>query len=253
MGKHREEKVRIQKLLAQMDFGSRREIERWISEGRLEINGEVAKLGDRMSPSDQVRLDGRMLRLPSQGVNQARRVLLYHKPLGELCTRSDPEGRPTIFDSLPKLQGGRWISVGRLDINTSGLLLLTNDGELAHRLMHPSSGIQREYSVRVLGDLSDEVLHKATHGVDLEDGPARFEEVVVSNDQTEAANRWVHVVVMQGRHRLVRRLWEALGLKVNRLCRVRFGPIFLPRSLRVGRCMELDASQVHQLVDAVSK
>ncbi len=248
-----QEKVRIQKLLAQMGIGSRREIESWIAEGRLKVNGDVASLGDRMLITDQIHLDGRLLRLSKDAVSQPRRVILYHKPIGELCTRSDPEGRTTIFHALPKLSGARWISVGRLDINTSGLLLLTNDGELAHKLMHPSGGIQREYAVRVLGKLTDEVLYAATHGVTLEDGEARFEEVVVSQEETEAANRWVHVVVMQGRNRLVRRLWEALGLKVNRLSRVRFGPIVLPRSLRLGRCMELDVGQVQQLIEAVKK
>lgn len=217
--------VRIQKVLADAGLGSRREIEGWIEAGRIEINGEVAKLGDRMVPGDRIRLDRRELRLAPPSAEPLR-VIAYNKPEGEVVTRHDPEGRPTIFRHLPPLEQGRWIAVGRLDINTSGLLLLTNNGELANKLMHPSQEIEREYAVRILGEVPKEALHRLVHGVELDDGPAHFEEIVESSI-SQGANRWYHVLLREGRNREVRRLWEAVGLKVSRLMRVRFGNVIL--------------------------
>jgi 23S rRNA pseudouridine2605 synthase len=216
--------ARIQKVLADAGLGSRREIEGWIEAGRIEINGRVAKLGDRLGSGDRIRLDGRDLRLGASA--EPLRVIAYNKPEGEVVTRQDPEGRPTIFRHLPPLEQGRWIAVGRLDINTSGLLLLTNNGELANRLMHPSQAIEREYAVRILGEAPREALQRLVHGVELEDGPARFEEIVESGTG-KGVNRWYHVLLREGRNREVRRLWEAVGLKVSRLMRVRFGNVIL--------------------------
>jgi 23S rRNA pseudouridine2605 synthase len=217
--------VRIQKVLAEAGLGSRREIEGWIEAGRIEINGVVAKLGDRLAPGDRLRLDRRELRLAPPSTEPLR-VIAYNKPEGEVVTRHDPEGRPTIFRHLPPLEQGRWIAVGRLDINTSGLLLLTNNGDLANRLMHPSQEIEREYAVRVLGAAPKEALQRLVHGVELEDGPARFEEIVEST-VSHGVNHWYHVLLREGRHREVRRLWEAVGLKVSRLMRVRFANVIL--------------------------
>lgn len=214
---------RVQKALANLGLGSRREIEGWIRAGRIKVNGQIVKLGDKIIPADAVQLDGRDVRRPVS--RESLRVIAYNKPEGEMVTRHDPEGRPTVFRHLPKLEGGRWISVGRLDISTAGLLLLTNNGELANRLMHPSHEVEREYAVRVLGEVSEESLHRLTHGVKLDDGPARFEEIVESGG--DGANRWYHVVLGEGRNREVRRLWEAVGLRVSRLKRVRYGNVIL--------------------------
>ncbi len=217
--------IRIQKVLADAGLGSRREIEGWIEAGRIEINGQVAKLGDRIAPGDRVRLDRRDLRLAPPSAEPLR-VIAYNKPEGEVVTRHDPEGRPTIFRHLPPLEQGRWIAVGRLDINTSGLLLLTNNGDLANKLMHPSQEIEREYAVRILGEVPTESLKRLVHGVELDDGSARFEEIVESSP-AQGANRWFHVLLREGRNREVRRLWEAVGLKVSRLIRVRFANVIL--------------------------
>lgn len=235
---------RIQKCLARLGYGSRRGIEKLIKDGCIEVNGKVASLGDQMRLSDKVTLNGEPLRLRQE--EQERRVLMYHKPVGEICTNSDPEGRTSVFEALPPLDVGRWISVGRLDINTTGLLLFTNDGELANKLMHPSGHMPREYAVRVLGDVTKDMLKNLTHGVELEDGRARFEEIVESGGK--GANSWFHVVVMQGKNRIVRRLWESQGVRVSRLQRVRFGPIVLERSLRPGRYAELKQGQIVQLL-----
>ncbi len=237
---------RLQKVLANAGVGSRREIEGWISEGRIEVNGETAKLGQRVVGSDRIRIDGRPF---SQKRMEApeRRVLVYNKPEGELVTRKDPEGRRTIYHRLPRLQHGRWIPVGRLDLNTSGLLLLTTDGELANRLMHPSRQVEREYAVRVMGQVSEEQLKQLTHGVELEDGSARFEEIVESGG--EGINRWFHVVIMEGRQREVRRLWEAIGVQVSRLKRVRYGSVILESALKVGRWRALTHTEVNQLLE----
>lgn len=235
---------KIQKILANAGLGSRRQIEGWLSEGRIIVNGEIAKLGDRMTPDAKVRIDGREVKL-IKSASQKTRVLLYHKPEGEICSRSDPEGRPTIFDHLPMLRNGRWISVGRLDFNTSGLLLLTNDGELANRLMHPSSEIEREYAVRVQGEVTPAMLKQLKKGVKLDDGIAHFETITDAGG--EGTNHWYHVMVKEGRNRVVRRLWESQGVKVSRLIRVRFGDITLPRMLRKGRWAELEPSEINIL------
>lgn len=236
---------KLQKLLARSGHGSRREAETWIEAGRVKVNGKAAKLGDRVGPHDRVELDGRAVRRPQA---PRRRVLAYHKPAGEICTRSDPEGRPTIFERLPRLRSERWVAVGRLDLNTSGLLLVTTDGELAHRLMHPSSGIEREYAVRVLGQADPETLQRLCEPVELEDGPARFDSVIDAGGQ--GANHWYHVTLSEGRKREVRRLWESQGFTVSRLHRVRFGPIQLRRGLRSGRWEELSPAEVERLRQA---
>ncbi len=233
---------KIQKVLANAGLASRRQIETWIQEGRIHINGEIAKLGDRITTTAKVRVDGRDVPL-IKSANQKTRVLLYHKPEGEICSRNDPEKRPTIFDHLPLLRNGRWISVGRLDFNTSGVLLLTNDGELAHRLMHPSHEIEREYAVRVQGQVSPDMLKKLKEGIPLDDGlPAHFDKITDAGG--ERSNHWYHVLVKEGRNRIVRKLWESQGVKVSRLIRIRFGSIALPRYLRRGRWMELKKEDV---------
>lgn len=229
--------VRIQKLLAAAGIGSRRQVEEWMREGRISVAGRVVKLGDRAGPDDEIRLDGRRLDLgPPQPA--ARQVLLYHKPMGEVTTRRDPQGRPTVFDRLPSPERGRWIVVGRLDVNTSGLLLFTTDGELAHRLMHPSSSIEREYLVRVRGRPGSEAIRKLLRGIPLDDGPAAFDRIIDEpSPPSEAAarNASYRVVLHEGRNREVRRLWEAAGYQVSRLLRIRYGPIELPRDLRPGQ------------------
>ena len=237
---------KIQKVLANAGLGSRREIENWLREGRISINGKPAKLGDRMTTEDRVRVDGREVKL-AKSQSQRARVLLYHKPEGEICSRSDPEGRPTIFDHLPMLRNGRWITVGRLDFNTSGVLLLTNDGELANRLMHPSAQLEREYAVRVQGQVSAEMLTRLKKGVQLEDGLGYFEDIADAGG--EGSNHWYHVLVREGRNRLVRRLWESQEVVVSRLIRVRFADITLPRYLRRGRWEEMTNDQVNALMD----
>ena len=239
---------RIQKVLARGGVGSRREVERWITEGLLILNGKPASLGDRLKAGDDLNLRGRPLRWEKFGV-QPTRVLIYHKPTGEVVTRSDPEDRPVVFKKLPKLQTGRWIAVGRLDINTQGLLLFTNNGELANRLMHPSSEIDREYAVRILGEVTDDHLAQLKKGVQLEDGLAKFDDVQFNGG--EGANRWYHVTVKEGRNRLVRRLWEALEFQVSRLMRVRYGPIFLPDGLSVRQTHELTAKELDDLLTFV--
>lgn len=234
---------KLQKVLARAGQGSRREMESRIREGRVLVNGEVAALGDRVSLSDTIELDGYPVKVTPAG--DSRRVIIYNKPEGEVCTRKDPEGRPTVFDRLPKLRDGRWIAVGRLDINTSGLLLFTTDGELANRLMHPSTEIDREYMVRVMGDVSDENLNALKKGVILDDGIAKFTDIVDGGG--EGINRWFYVCLMEGRNREVRRLWESQGVKVNRLKRVRFGPVFLPSKAKVGRWVEMEEEEVSEL------
>src|SRR5579864_4414560 len=222
--------IRLQKLLAQSGLGSRRAIEEWIRDGRVTVAGQVAHLGDRANPGDDIRLDGRKLELASTPATAE--VLLYYKPLGEVTTRRDPQGRPTVFERLPPPRSGRWITVGRLDVNTSGLLLFTTDGELAHRLMHPSSEIEREYLVRVRGRPSEFVAQQLQSGVALEDGLARFDRI--EQQETDGAHTSFRVVLHEGRNREVRRIWRAVGFEVSRLMRIRYGPIELPRDLRPG-------------------
>jgi len=223
---------RLQKVLAAAGLGSRREIEGWISQGRVTVNGKPAKLGDRVQPSDRVSVDGKAVRGLEHAADTRRRVILYHKPEGELTTRKDPEGRPTVFEALPRLRGSRWVSVGRLDTNTSGLLIFTNDGALANKLMHPSAEVEREYAVRVLGKVSDDQLLALKRGVSLEDGLAKFDDIREAGG--EGANHWYHVTLKEGRNREVRRLWDAVGLTVSRLIRVRYGSLSLPRNLPRG-------------------
>jgi 23S rRNA pseudouridine2605 synthase len=234
---------RLQKLLAGAGHGSRRGIEEWIRAGRVTINDRVAALGDRATSADRICLDGKLLDLG--GHRDSVEVLLYHKPVGEMTTRSDPEGRPTVFDRLPPPSSGRWIAVGRLDVNTSGLLLFTNDGELAHRLMHPSSEIRREYLVRLRGSPSAEVLERLRTGVDLEDGRAAFDSIAV--ESTEGSHTWIRVCLHEGRNREVRRLFEHEGFVVSRLMRLRYGSVQLPRDLRAGSFNRLDAAEVSEL------
>lgn len=234
---------RLQKYLARLGYGSRREIEGWIRNGRLRVNGAAAQLGSRVAQGDVVELDGRQIEVDA--APSRARVLLYNKRVGEICTRRDPEGRRTVFEDLPQLKSGRWISIGRLDFNTSGLLLLTNDGALAHRLMHPSGGIDREYAVRLDGTIEPEHSQRLLEGVDLDDGPARFSDLQYYDGR--GRNQWYHVVLMEGRRREVRRLFEAVGARVTRLKRVRFGPVMIPSRLRSGRFLELDAEEVKAL------
>jgi 23S rRNA pseudouridine2605 synthase len=241
---------RIQKALSRQGLGSRRQIEAWISEGKITVNGHAAKLGEPVSAGDTVMFGGRRIVI-READQQLPKVIVYNKPEGEVCTRDDPEHRPTIFQRLPKLRQGRWITIGRLDINTSGLILLTDNGELANRLMHPSHQVEREYLVRVLGRADDDALYKLTHGVKLDDGMARFEDVVDSDPESNASNHWYYVVIMEGRKREVRRLWEAVGLKVSRLKRVRYGSVMLAKNHRQGQSKELTDKKVIELCEMV--
>ena len=241
-------KERIQKLLALAAVSSsRREAERWIAEGRVSLNGKTAVLGDRADRHDDIRVNGRQVKLEDAG--RSRRVLAYNKPVGEVCSRNDPDGRPTVFDHLPKTRGERWINVGRLDINTSGLLLFTTDGELANKLMHPSTGVDREYAVRVRGNVDDAMVERLKEGVLLDDGMAKFTDVQYFDG--EGQNKWYHVVLMEGRNREVRRLWESQGVEVSRLKRVRYGCIFMPSNIPVGTWVELSQRELNDLADSV--
>jgi len=233
---------KLQKVLARSGIGSRREMERWIEAGRIAVSGRIAKLGDRVGATDRIEVDGKSV---DGGAGQKTRVLLYHKPPGEVSTRKDPEGRRTVFDRLPKLDTGRWISIGRLDFNTSGLLLFTTDGELANALMHPSSNIEREYMVRVKGDVTEETIKALTDGVMLEDGVARFTDI--QDGGGEGVNHWYYVVIMEGRTREVRRLWESQDCVVSRLKRTRYGNVFIPSAVKQGMWVELDSKEVKDL------
>ena len=239
---------RLQKLLANAGLGSRRQLETLISAGRVKVNGRVARLGDRATADDRIEIDGRPVGNKRLGSSE-RFAILYNKPEGELVTRKDPEGRKTVFDRLPHLPTGRWIAVGRLDVNSAGLLLLTNDGELANRLMHPRHQIDREYAVRVNGEVTPEMVRRLVTGVELDDGPARFEDVVDAGG--EGSNHWFHLVIMEGRKREVRRLWEAVGVTVSRLKRVRYGPIILDSSVKVGQYRELTREEQRDLLKVV--
>jgi 23S rRNA pseudouridine2605 synthase len=237
--------MRLQKALAEAGLGSRREIEGWIRDGRVRVNGHLAKLGDRVTASDRVLIDGQPVRRRA-AKRQRIRVLAYHKPEGEVVTRRDPDGRPTIFRRLPGIRDGRWIAVGRLDLNTAGLLLVTNHGELANRLMHPSRAIEREYAVRVRGEVSEQALQQLVNGVELEDGPARFEEIVPSGGSE--SHQWFHVLIVEGRNREVRRLWEAVGCSVSRLKRVRFGNVILDARPTPGHWREVAGEELETLL-----
>jgi 23S rRNA pseudouridine2605 synthase len=239
---------RIQKVLARAGYGSRRQLEVLIKEGKVSVNGSIAKLGDQVDIGDSLRLDGKPLSA-KRIWQKPQQVLLYNKPVGEVCTRKDPEGRRTIFQSLPIPEEGRWVSVGRLDINTSGLIILTTDGELANRLMHPSNEMDREYAVRVLGAVGPEIMQNLRDGVELEDGKAKFNDIQEAGG--EGANHWYHVVIQEGRNREVRRLWESQGVQVSRLMRVRYGPIIIPSQLKMGRWMMLEGDDVAALYEEV--
>lgn len=237
---------KVQKILARAGYGSRRELERWIIDGRITINGKTASIGDRASSEDSILVDGKAIRLIEK---QRVRVILYNKPQGEVCTRSDPEGRKTVFDSLPAMKGERWIAVGRLDVSTTGLLLFTNNGDLANKLMHPSSEIDREYMVRIHGVVDESMLKRLREGVLLDDGIAKFSDIVVG--ERIGTNGWYAVALTEGRNREVRRLWESQNVQVNRLKRVRFGPIFLPSFVRKGQWIELDEVSLNDLLASV--
>nr|VFJ57401.1 MAG: ribosomal large subunit pseudouridine synthase B [Candidatus Kentron sp. DK]VFJ68069.1 MAG: ribosomal large subunit pseudouridine synthase B [Candidatus Kentron sp. DK] len=266
---------KLQKTLADAGFGSRRSLEGWIEAGRVSVNGTRAKLGERVVPSDVIRVDGRRIARPwSEGEKEPPRVrvLRYHKPAGEICTRRDPEGRPCVFEQLPNISRGRWIAVGRLDVTTSGILLFTNAGELANRLMHPANGVEREYAVRVLPwdpspatespysrrkispspvkpTVSPALLEQLQTGVRLEDGMARFQRVIDGGGQGQ--NHWYHVIIREGRTHEVRRIWEAVGFRVSRLIRIRYGPVRLHRELRPGNWEDLTRREVEELASIV--
>ena len=240
---------KLQKVLARIGLASRRDVENWIAAGRVKVNGAVATLGQLFDLHDSIAVDVLLLKR-EEAAEVVRRVLIYNKPDGEICTRDDPEGRPTVFDRLPRPKEGRWINIGRLDINTTGLLLFTTDGELANRLMHPSYEMDREYAVRVRGEVDDEMIERLKTGVMLEDGPARFTDIQQAPGG-EGFNHWYHCVVMEGRNREVRRLWESQGLVVSRLKRVRFGPVFMTSDLPMGRWREMSQSEVDILSEEV--
>lgn len=242
---------KLQKALAHLGLGSRREIETWISAGRISVNGKRAKLGDRAGAEDRVLLDGKLIQL-ADTTQQTIKALLYHKPEGQICTRKDPKGRPTIFDNLPSIANARWIAVGRLDLNTSGLILLTNNGELANKLMHPSTGLEREYLVRIRGQASDKTIARLTgEGVMLDNRPAKFERVMAADQAQEGTNHWYRVVIKEGRFREVRRMWDAVGHTVSRLKRIRYGSIKLTRDLKQGQHAKVAPKQLEKLVTSV--
>ncbi|MFZ9038841.1 MAG: 23S rRNA pseudouridine(2605) synthase RluB [Gammaproteobacteria bacterium] len=243
---------RIQKYLANQGVGSRRQIDALLQQGRISVNGKTAKPGDQIDGREKIAIDGKLLRLQRQLAKP--KILMYHKPVGQVCTRADPEGRDDVYQHLPGLQQGRWVGIGRLDINTSGLLLFTNDGELANRLMHPSYEVEREYAVRVHGAVSPEMLQQLRDGVMLEDGPAHFDDILDSGGS--GSNHWYHVVLKEGRNREVRRLWEAVGVEVSRLVRVRYDQFKLPKWLKPGKYRYLDedvVKRVYQRLDLSAK
>ncbi len=240
---------KLQKVLANAGLGSRREMEKWIEQGRASVNGKMATLGDRVEPHDKIRVDGNLI--DRQSSESVCRVLMYNKPEGELCSRKDPEGRATVFDRLPNIANGRWIAVGRLDINTSGLLLFTNDGELANRLMHPKHEVEREYAVRVFGEVTNDKLNKLKRGVELEDGMAKFTSIRAKPGDDESLNSWFNVTLSEGRNREVRRLWESQDLQVSRLIRVNYGGLELKKRLPQGAWVELELLDLNMLRKSV--
>lgn len=235
---------KLQKVLARAGLASRRAAEEWIAAGRVTVNGKPATLGDRVGSGDDIRVDGRRIAVVAED-EMERRVIAYHKVEGEVVSRNDPEGRPSVFDQLPPLKGQRWVSVGRLDINTSGLLLFSNDGELANRLMHPTTEVEREYAVRVVGELTDDKRQALLGGVLLEDGISHFNAITDAGGQ--GTNHWYRCSLTGGKFREVRRLWESQGLAVSRLMRIRFGSYMMPSTLRQGTWIELDAGDIARL------
>jgi 23S rRNA pseudouridine2605 synthase len=243
------EPQRLHKILASCGFGSRRAMEELIIAGRITVNRKPAEIGQKVGPGDEVRINGEPVKI--RFAEPKPRVLVYHKPTGEIVTRDDPEDRPTVFEQLPPIKDAKWIAVGRLDYNTEGLLLFTNSGELANRLMHPRYEVEREYAVRVMGRLSDEQVHALMHGVELEDGPAKCEKVEDGGGDEDSANHWYNVSIKEGRNREVRRLFEALGLTVSRLIRTRYGRIAMPSVLKRGDVLELEPPDVQLLLQSV--
>lgn len=235
---------RLHKLLAQSGIGSRREMEELIAAGRVTVNGETAQIGQSATPGDRIKVNGRLVNLKFS--NRPPRVIIYHKPEGEIVSRDDPDHRPSVFTSLPRLSGSRWVAVGRLDFNTSGLLLFTTSGELANRLMHPRYNLVREYAVRVLGELSLEAQQSLLQGIELDDGPAQF--ATLQDAGGDGANHWYRVSLFEGRNREVRRMFEAVGVTVSRLMRVRYGPFVLPPNLKRGQVLELDEKDIAKLM-----
>ena len=235
---------RLHKLLANSGIGSRREMEALIGAGRIMVNGEPAHIGQTVSPGDRIKVNGKLVQLRFS--DRLPRVILYHKPEGEIVSRNDPDHRPNVFTSLPRMSAGRWVAVGRLDFNTSGLLLLTTSGDLANRLMHPRYQLVREYAVRILGELPDEARLRLLEGIELEDGPAKFSSFQEAGG--EGANRWYRVSLFEGRNREVRRMFEAVGVVVSRLMRVRYGPFLLPPGLKRGQVQELPEAEVKKLL-----
>ncbi|TAK91080.1 MAG: rRNA pseudouridine synthase [Burkholderiaceae bacterium] len=240
-----EEAPKLHKVLADAGVGSRRDMEEMIIAGRISVNGEPAHIGQRVAATDQVRVNGKLLQ--RKVVQRPPRVMLYHKPTGEIVSQSDPEGRPTVFESIPMLKGARWVAIGRLDFNTEGLLIFTNSGDLANRMMHPRYGMEREYAVRLLGELTPEQQKQLLEGIPLEDGPASFTSLEEAGG--EGVNRWYRVVINEGRNREVRRMFEAVGLTVSRLIRTRFGNVCLPSMLKRGRWIELEQDEVAALLE----
>ncbi|GAA4364467.1 23S rRNA pseudouridine(2605) synthase RluB [Kangiella marina] len=239
---------KLQKILANAGLGSRREIEKWIADGRVSVNGSIVQLGERATDKDTIRVDGRVIKImPSEEVYT--RVIAYHKPLGEVSTQKDPEGRPTVFDKLPRTSFGRWISIGRLDINTTGLLLFTNNGELAHRLMHPSYQVERKYAVRIHGEVTDEMLKNLKDGVLIDGDMCQFNYIQPGGG--EGANQWYEVGLSEGKNREVRKLWQSQEVDVSRLIRIEYGPVELPKSLSRGRWMDLNEEQIKKVADLV--
>ena len=236
---------KLHKILAQAGIGSRRTMEAWIREGKVSVNGTVAGIGSRVVPSDTIRIGRRIVRWP--GIHRLPRVLVYHKPEGEIVSHDDPEGRTSVFERLPQLRGAKWLAVGRLDYNTSGLLLFTTSGELANRMMHPRFAVEREYAVRIVGQLNAAQLARLEEGIQLSDGIAKCESV--KDEGGEGTNHWYRLVLKEGRNRVVRRLFEALGLTVSRLMRVRFGVVGLPPRLKRGQVSSLPAGEVKQLLE----
>ena len=238
---------RIQKVLANQGIGSRRQIDAMLQEGRIQVNGKQAQPGDQISGGEKISIDGKPVRLAR--FEPRPKLLMYHKPVGVVSTRSDPEGRPTVFKQLPGLNQGRWIGIGRLDINTSGLLLFTTHGELANRMMHPSFELEREYAVRVRGDITEEKLAQLKSGIELEGGLAHFDQVIDGGGQ--GSNHWYHVVLREGKNREVRRLWEAVDAEVSRLVRVRYHQFNLPKWLKPGKSRFFDDDVVEKLFDSL--
>ena len=234
---------KLQKIMASAGVASRRESERWIKEGRVSVNGKVSGIGDRATSKDIIRVDGKPIRV-TKAEEFERKMIAYHKPMGEISSKKDPQGRPTIFDTLPKIRNSRWLSIGRLDFNTSGLIFFTNDGNLANKLMHPSMEIVRKYAVRVRGKVTEDIINQLKRGVELDDGMAHFDSV--DDAGGEGTNHWYHVTIKEGRNREVRRMWEAFDIQVSRLHRIKYGHFELPRSLKRGRWRELTAKELAQ-------